>query len=182
MTLSSKDRLDAMQRALIAMLHELGDQMFIGVRLEIQSSPFVGLPQTTWLELESEGYVQPAHAFGSPAFKFTGKGWIAALRAAKAFDTQGQRERAVKLKSALKDAVKGRPLQGALTDLWSLQGHTGLPLNWIGNAIDSRLLQHLWPEEHLDLDLEKGLRAIRVPARFGSERLSGLTAGPFADP
>jgi hypothetical protein len=37
--------------------------------------------------------------------------------------------------------VKGRPLNGAITDFHELTARTGLPFNWIVNALQSRLLQ-----------------------------------------
>lgn len=182
MTLSDASRSEAMEIALTTMLAELRDRAFTGVHFAIASEPFATLPQTTWLELEGEMFVEPRHSIGNWAYRMTGRGWIAALRLSGQFESDELRDRAVALRSALKDLVKGRALAGVSTDLFSIHAKAGLHINWLQNALDSRLMQHIWPSEHLDLDLSDGLRHIRVPARFGSRRLGGMMAGPFADP
>lgn len=164
------------------MLGELGERAFVGVHFVVASHPFEDLPQTTWLELEGEMLVEPRHSVGHAAYRLTGNGWLVALRSTGAFDTEETRNRAVRLRTALKDLIKGRSLAGASTDLFSLHVSTGLDINWLQNALDSRLLQHLWATDPLDLDLSRGLRHIRVPARFGCRRLNGMVAGPFPEP
>lgn len=181
MTLADRDRLAAIGRALSRALGEIGDGLFDAERLLPQAAPFADLPQTTWPEMESLGYVRPAHAFGSPGYFLTGAGWIAALKASGAFGSEDLRARAVTLRAALKDLVKGRPLNGVITDCYELAARTGHSIEWIDNALRARLLQHLWPGDHLDVVFEHNGRVIRVPARFGSKRLS-YEAGPFADP
>ena len=169
-----------MDVALQRMHSDLGDATFAEVRFEIESERFRDLPVTTWLELQSGSYVEPLHTMGNPAFRLTGRGWIAALKGVGEYDNQ--RDRVIALRSALKDVVKGRSLYGEITDVRSLELQTSLPGNWIANALTSRLLQYWWPGQHLDVDLTHGLRGIRVPARFGSNRLGGYEAGPFPDP
>jgi hypothetical protein len=181
MTLSDDTRRDAMDVALQRMLDDLGERMFDERRYEVDSDRYRDIPHTTWLELQGHHYVEAAHAIGSAGFRLTPAGWIAALRAAAAFDTPEQRQSAVRLRAALKDVVKGRPLTGAITDYRDIAARSGLPFNWIVNALQSRLLQHLWTWDHLDVAFEHGGRTIRVPARFGSKRLD-YEAGPFPDP
>lgn len=178
MTLSDQARLVAIDVVLRRILEDLGEGPF-DKRCEVQGERYRDIPQTTWLELEGFGYVEPVHAFGNPAFHLTGAGWIAALKASGSFETQ--RDRAVTLRAALKDVVKGRPLNGAITDVRTLAGTTGLPEAWVRNALNARLLQLLWTWDHLDVAIENGGSAIRVPARFGSRRLR-FEAGPFPDP
>jgi hypothetical protein len=181
MTLSDATRREAIDVALKRMLEDLGERVFDELRYEVDSDRYRDIPYTTWLELQGRHVVDADHAIGSAGYRLTAAGWIAALKASAAFDTPEQRERAVRLRAALKDAVKGRPLTGGLTDYREIAARSGLPLNWIVNALHSRLLQLLWTWDHLDVRLEYGGRVIRVPARFGSKRLD-YEAGPFPDP
>ncbi len=170
-----------MSLGLRRIVEDLGDGAFDGLRCRPDSERYRDVPQTTWVELEGLGYVRAAHAVGSPGYRLTGAGWIAALRVSGVFDSEKLRARAVTLRAALKDLVKGRPLSGAITDFYELSARTGLPFEWIAGALESRLLQHLWSWDHLDVALEHGGRVIRVPARFGSKRPL-YEAGPFPDP
>ena len=181
MTISERDRLAAVEQALGTMLDDLGERPFETVRFEIGRDPYRSLPQTTWEELRGFGYVEAAYAIGSPAFRLTGAGWIAALKASGSWESDALEDRAVRLRAALKDVAKGRPLEGAFTSLAQLRAATDLPEGWLISALRSRLLQARWTWDHLDVDLERGLRHIRVPARFGSKRLM-YEAGPFPDP
>ena len=181
MTLSENTRRVSMDVALQRMLEDLAERMFDEPRYEVDSDRYRDIPHTTWLELQGRHYVQAAHVGGSAGYRLTPTGWVAALKASAAFDTPAQRESAICLRAALKDVVKGRPLTGAITDYRSLAARSGLPFNWIVNALRSRLLQLLWREDHLDVAFEHGDRTIRVPARFGSRRLD-YEAGPFPDP
>jgi len=178
MTLSDQARLEAIDVVLRRMLEDLGDGSF-DKRCEVQGQRYRDIPQTTWLELEGFGYVEPVHAFGNLAFRLTGAGWIAALKASG--HLEAQRDRAATLRAAMKDIVKGRPLHGAITNVRTLAGTTRLPEAWVRNAISARLMQVLWIWDHLDVAIEHAGRAIRVPARFGSRRLQ-YSAGPFPDP
>ena len=181
MTLSDRDRLAAVELALRAMLDDLGERPFPVVMFEIGRESDQTMPQTTWEELRGLGYVEAADAIGNPAFRLTGRGWIAALKASDSWASDALQDRMVRLRAALKDVVKGRPLQGAATSVPHLHRATGLSEAWITNALASRLIQVHWPWDHLDVDLERGLPYIRVPARFGSKRLM-YEAGPFPDP
>jgi len=181
MTLSDATRRDAIDLALKRMLEDLDGRMFDELRYEVDSDRYRDLPHTTWLELQGRHYVDAAHAIGSAGYRLTAGGWIAALKASATFDTPEQRERALRLRAALKDVVKGRPLTGGITDCRDIAARSGLPFNWIVNALHSRLLQMLWTWDHLDVAFEHGGRTIRVPARFGSKRLD-YEAGPFPDP
>jgi len=178
MTLSDQARLEAMDVVLRRMLEDVGDGPF-DIRCDVQGERYRDIPQTTWLELEGLGYVEPVHAFGNPTFRLTGAGWITALKASGLLEAH--RDRATTLRTAMKDIVKGRPLHGAITNVRTLASTTGLPEAWVRNALNARLMQVLWIWDHLDVAIERGGRTIRVPARFGSRRLH-YSAGPFPDP
>lgn len=182
MTLSNSEREGAVATALCRMLEDIGEVGIDGSRFEIRSDKYADLPRTTWLELEALEFVKSLGIFGSPTYRLTASGWIAALKQTGAFDSQELQERAARLRAALKDVVKGRELRGSLTSLEELHGKTELPCEWILHALQSRLLQLLWLDDHMDVDLRHGRRSIRVPGRFGSRRLFGLQAGPFPDP
>jgi hypothetical protein len=120
-------------------LEDLGERVFDELRFEVEAERYREIPHTTWLELEALGHVEADHAIGSAGYRLTAAGWIASLRGTGKLDSQ--REWAVTLRTALKDVVKGRPLNGAITDFHELTARTGLPFNWIVNALQSRLLQ-----------------------------------------
>lgn len=181
MTLSDKERREAMNVALVRMLEDLRGGRFREMRFEVRSSRFADLPTTTWAELESSSLVERRHLFGSPGYVLTGGGWIHALKATEAWDSGALKEDAIRLRTALKDLVKGRPLGGVVVSLVEIQAATGLSANWLANAFGSRLLQLLWIDQHLDIEIKLGQR-IRIPERFGSNRISGFSAGPFPDP
>jgi hypothetical protein len=96
------------------------------------------------------------YAIGDPAFRLTRAGWIPGLKASGTFAAADTQDRMVRLRAALKDVVKGRPLEGAFTSVIHLQGVTGLPEGWIVSALRSRLLQLHWSWDHLDVDLGRG--------------------------
>lgn len=104
MTLSDQARLDALDSALKRILEDLGADAFDSVRCEPNSERFHDIPQTTWLELEGLGYIRAAHAVGSPGYFLTGQGWIAALKASGAFDSEPLRVGAITLRAALYEA------------------------------------------------------------------------------
>lgn len=114
MTLSDKTRVDAIDRVLGRILEDLGERVFDELRFEVEAERYREIPHTTWLELEALGHVEADHAIGSAGYRLTAAGWIASLRGTGKLDSQ--REWAVTLRTALKDVVKGRPLNGAITD------------------------------------------------------------------
>ena len=83
MTLSDRDRLAAVELALKTMLDDLGERPFEAVRFEVGCESDQSMPQTTWEELRGLGYVEVAHTIRKPAFRLTGAGWIAALKASE---------------------------------------------------------------------------------------------------
>ena len=182
MTISLNSRKAAVETALRRMLEDLGEAWIAEIRFEVNSDRFSDLPQTTWLELESERWVQAIHNFGDPGFRLTGAGLATALRLTGQLSSAAHKERCVSLRAALKDVVKGRELSGGLTDTYELCAKTSLPEAWILNAIDGRFLTHEWPADHVDVSCKYAGREIRISGRFGTQRLSGLVAGPFADP
>lgn len=90
-----------MDRTLARIFEDVGDGAFDALRCEPESETYRDIPQTTWLELEGLGYVRAAYAIGSPGYLLTGEGWIAALKASGAFDSEGWRARAVALRARL---------------------------------------------------------------------------------
>jgi len=182
MTLSVDARKTAIEDALRRMLQGLGEAWIAEVRFEVNSAHYSDLPQTTWLELEGLMWVHAVHNFGDPGFRMTGAGLLAALRLSGQLAAPEHKERCVRLRAALKDVVKGRELSGGLTDTYELCAKTGLTDTWILNAIDARFLADEWPKDHVDVSCKYAGREIRISGRFGTQRLSGLDAGPFTDP
>lgn len=88
MTLSDAHRIGAMDTALRRMYFDLGDAPLGAICFEVRAERFRDLPDTTWLELQSAGHVEPMHAMGNPGFRLTGRGWIAALKSVGEYDAQ----------------------------------------------------------------------------------------------
>jgi len=175
MTLSDDERKRAVREALTLMLTALGsdhafDEVFHDVsRSLVPQAPFDRIPPTTWDDLEARWYVRPRHTFGQQSYQLTAEGWIAALKVAKQFDTPEQRDRIVGLRRALVDLNKGRPPYGTLTDVTTLVSRSGLPRAWVESAIQSQLLTRWFPDDHVELELDRGM--IRIPSRFGADEL-----------
>jgi hypothetical protein len=179
MTISNKDRNDAINTALRRMLDALGDRWIGVTRFEVASDEFSDLPQTTWLELKEEMWVRTAHDSSGYAFKLTGPGLIEAMTRCGSLDSQEHKAGCVVLKTAFKSLIKGRELSGGSTDIWTLVAQTKLTDNWIWNALDARFLVQQWPDEYVDVEVRSGGRDLRVPANFGMKRTWGMEAGPL---
>ncbi|MDP3720053.1 MAG: hypothetical protein Q8T13_20015 [Acidobacteriota bacterium] len=180
MTLSNRTRLEFLNTALQRMREDLADHWISEMRFEINSERYNDLPPTTWLDLQQQTWVKTDNYFGNPAFKLTGSGLIAAMKHTGELQSEEHKERCVRLRAAFKDVVKGREISGGRTDTSELTAKTDLSASWIFNAIDARFLAKLWPHDHVDVESRYGGRDIKVPANFGTQRLSGLEAGPLA--
>ena len=179
MTISDKSRKESLHTALRRMREDLRDQWIGAVRFVVEDARFADLPQTTWLDLEDQSLVRTDNHVGEAGFKLTGEGLAAAMLLSGELQSAEHKERCVRLRSALKDLVKGRELSGGRTDTWSVIATTNLTDNWIFNAVNARFLERMWPDDHLEIDFRSGGRDIRIPANFGTRQLSGLQAGPL---
>jgi hypothetical protein len=131
--------------------------------------PFQNIPRTTWDDLEGSGYVDAAHSMGAATYVLTGRGWIAALKAARLYNTPEHAQRVIALRRALVDLNKGRPSHGTLVSIFEIVGCTSLPRGWITSAVDSQLLREWFGDDHMELDVDG--RVIRIPPRFAVDRI-----------
>ena len=146
MTLSRNDRDSNADLALRMMLQELPeDRPYEWVEVDGDKDPFLSIFPTTWKDLVRRGLVKE-HTFNR--YQLTGHGWISALKLCGKFDSQEFKEKAGKLRAALRKSLRKSPLGDRKTDervtMVYLQNETGLPESFIYNAIDSHLLYHLF--------------------------------------
>lgn len=171
MTISNEDRQADIDRALVLMLAGLGEHFVYEIAFRIEEPPFDEIKMTTWATLEKREWAKSTRE-NVACYWLTPKGWIAALKASGKYDEPELIERAQKLAAALKECVKGRELEhlrGVLTDHWELTARTQLPVNWLLNALDSQLLDELWPGRNMRVIQDR--KSVRVPIDFGQTEL-----------
>lgn len=114
---------------------------------------------------------------GATQFQSTAHGWLAALHTREALGDQDLRERAIRLIRFLKAQIKGRPVPHDLpVSHHQAVGETCIPFPWILRALDSGLLQALFPADRMTAYWDRSSKIIRVPPniRHGLDRTSGV--------
>ena len=140
------------------------DRPFEWQVLDAQDGAFADVLPTTWREIARRAYVTELPYRG---FRLTGNGWIAGLKATGIFEQSAFREQAGVLARTLKASVKGRH-DDALVDRETLACAAGLSEAWVYNAIESRLLSHLFDRLDASWAPDDGMKYyIVVPLDFG---------------
>jgi len=171
MSVSDADRRQDKQRTLCRMLALVGDRYLIEVAVNPADKGFEDVLKTTWRELLDDGLVDDEFSsFGNPAFRLTAAGWLRAMLVSGTADTAECRERCTRLARALKSIVKGRGSHyDELTTEHEVGAAADLPVGWVFNAIKSRLLGVVFPQDRWDATIDK--RTIRVSPTFGLNHL-----------
>lgn len=171
MSVSDADRRQDKQRTLCQMLAAVGDRYLIEVAVAPADKEFEDVFSTTWRELLDDGLVDDEFSsFGSPAFRLTAAGWLRAMLVSGTADTPECRDRCTRLARALKSIVKGRGSHyDELTTEHEVAAAADLPVGWVFNAIKSRLLGVVFPQDRWDATIDK--RTIRVSPTFGLNHL-----------
>jgi len=153
------------------MLALVGDEYFIQVVVKPSTKEFEDVLATTWRELLDDALIDDKRSsFGSPAFRLTAAGWLRAMLLSGTADTPDCRDRCTRLARALKSVVKGRNSHyDGLTTEDAIAAEADLPVGWVFNAIESRLLGVVFPKDRWDATLDK--RTIRVSPTFGLNHL-----------
>jgi hypothetical protein len=101
----------------------------------------------------------------------TGFGWITGLRLSGRLQSAEVRLRAQTVARALKARVKGRHgLHDELVDVRELAQELPLPVGWLWNAMDTDLLQKVFPKDRMNARLDQQHKTlIRIPPTFGSD-------------
>jgi len=141
----------------------LGDAPIDCTRFEGSDAAFVGIQNTSWDELCSEGLLEKQ---SDSLYVLTPAGWSEALLRAGTLSAPGFQDRIGKLAGFLKDQIKGRE-KSEVVAFDEIVRSTGLPSGWVFNVIDSHLLSRM--EGRRDafwFESARG-RLVEVPRDFG---------------
>lgn len=130
--------------------------------------------QTTWRELLDDGLVHDKlSAMNRPRFSLTETGWLRGLILSNAIDSVETRDRCMRLARALKAVVKGRTSHyDEFADVEAIAATAGLPAGWVFNAVKSRLLGVVFPDDRWDAEIDsKDRPTVRVSPTFGLNHL-----------
>ena len=174
MSISKDARVKDMADLLTAYVALIGDRDRIEIMVGPHDDGFTGFLRTTWVELEQRGFLAPHHAFGTNGqhWELTEGGWLMGLRVSGQLESTNLRARAVTLAQGLKALVKGRSSPFAeIADERDLAPRLGLPVGWVRNALESNLLNELFPDKNMTVERDYRSGCFRVPPLFGLEWL-----------
>jgi hypothetical protein len=174
MPIDPKRRASDRQRALILMVESQGDEQRISVAPF--DAEFAALVPTTWRELVDEGSIEERGEKPGPTYRLTPSGWLSGLQLSGAFSRQDVRERAITIRRALKERVKGRrDHYDALVDVRQFAGELRLPVGWVWNAMRSNLLQAMFPNDLMNASLDfRHELLIQIPPTFDMDRTASI--------
>lgn len=167
MTLSPARRESDQDRALAHMVHVIADG-HLTHRFLPTDPGFAGVAPSTFPELMSQGFLRYAGNFGQPAYFVTPLGWLAGLRAAGCLESVELRDRCQRVVRALKARVKednrSSPLPiGVFPDV--IASIAEVQAMWLLNALESGLLQQIFPNQQMNAFYERKL--VKIPPTFG---------------
>lgn len=164
-------RADDMQRALSLMAVAVGDEPMNAIVFSPDQPMFEGLLMTTWRELLDAGLIEDRKEKPGPSYRLTPLGWLAGLNARGALETDDVRARAITIRRALKDRVKGRQSHyEAHVDVRLFASEINLPVGWVWNALRANLLSELFPNHMMNATLDHQGLLIRIPQTFDMQQ------------
>jgi hypothetical protein len=175
MSVSNDQRREDRRRALCLILEQLGDRYFLEYGVEPTDPGFNDVLKTTWRELLDDNLIDDRlSSMGRPVFRLTSYGWLRALILSGEIDSVEMRERCVRLARALKSVVKGRSSHyDEFVSVDTLAAKASLPEGWVFNAIESRLLGVVFPDDRWDAHMDpKGRNTVRVSPTLGLNHLT----------
>ena len=108
---------------------------------------------------------------GEARYRLTYHGWLRALIVSGDVDTPLVRDRCAGLARALKRVVKGRKSHyDEFASVSGIAADNSLPEGWVVNAIHSKLLGVVFPDDKWDAQMDGG-NTIRVSPTFGLNHL-----------
>lgn len=172
MSLSDAARREDRKRTLITMFREVGDHRAWEVYFNAGEAIVAETFQTTWRELLDERLVtDKPSVMGQARYSLTYVGWLRALIISGEVDTPAIRDQCSRLAKALKRVVKGRKSHyDEFASVNAIAADAGLPEGWVVNAIHSKLLGVVFPDDKWDAQMDGG-RNIRVSPTFGLNHL-----------
>lgn len=167
MTHSVPRRKDDLRRALVKLVEIVGDDYCIEHFFRIDDPRLEGVLTTTWREMSDADLID----LSGHDFSLTATGWLTGLRIAGKLGSPEVRARALEMVKALKAQVKGRhDLHDEVIDVREFAKEVNLPEGWVVNALDSGLLQKVFPKDRINASLDPEYKVlIRIPPTFGSD-------------
>ncbi len=123
------------------MLEQLSDGAIDDTLFDPTDASFQEIIPTTWSELERDGWVEQIRE--TQHYRFTGLGWLQAVKLAGRLDDDLLSTKAGRLFATMKSYVKGRQ-KPCVAKLAQLAQESGVPEGLVFNIIESNIL-----EEHL---------------------------------
>lgn len=164
MTVSRNERSQNCWRAVTLMLEQLGDGAIDDTLFDPADASFQDIIPTTWSELERDGWVEQIKE--TQQYRFTGLGWLQAIKSAGKLDDNSLSTRAGPLFATMKAYVKGRQ-KPCVVKLSELALKSAVPEGVVFNIIESNVL-----EEHFKrrgaMWHERG-RLVFIPVDFNVE-------------
>lgn len=157
--------------ALKLMIELQGDQPLHGVVFRPSQPELAALAPTTWADLKDDGFIEDRGERPGPTYRLTPEGWLAALERTGALELAPVRERAIKIRTALKALVQRTAHYPQHINVRTLADDLGLPRGWVHAAMKSDLLQTLFPDDLMNatLDIRNGL-LISIPPNFATKQ------------
>jgi hypothetical protein len=156
------------------MVTDLGDQYLMQQSVTPADVGFTHVLQTTWRELLDDGLIDDkGTVMNEVRFRLTARGWLRGLVVSGAVDARDFRERCTTLVRTLKALVKGRQSHhDVFADLDEVAAKAGLPVGWVSNALDARLLGVVFPGNRWDAYVDTRHRStVRISPTFGLNHL-----------
>jgi hypothetical protein len=165
MTVSTERRKDHVRATLVRMVDAVADSHRLDHGFRPDDPRFDSVLPTTWRDMLDAELIENRSRHD---FVLTPFGWITGLRLRGWLAGDECRARARKIVQALKRRVKGRHgIHDELVDVRTLAGEIGLPLGWLANAMEARLIERVFPKDRVKVRYEKLL--IRIPPTFGTD-------------
>lgn len=169
MTISSKTQRDNYDLALRVIMEKLGDAYFSSL-IDPCSIEFQGVIRTTWEDLVRDGLLNKEDGTGIQRYRLTPMGWIEGLERLGKLKEPTFRQDLKKLLASLKSWVEDRLPKHPLPD--QIAGKAGLSLEFIGNVLETKLLERQFPNDHVDVEWRGLKRAVTIPGVFGRKKVS----------
>jgi hypothetical protein len=168
MTVPTARRQDHVRAALIQLVEIVGDDQRIEHHFSTDDERFAGFLETTWRNLLDAGFVELRSRFQGGLLVLTPSGWITGMRLSGRLHGEVVRERAQRIVRSLKARVKGRHgIHDELVDVRDLARELDIPVGWLVNAMEAKLLDRVFAKDRMKLRYDKLL--VRIPPTFGSE-------------
>jgi hypothetical protein len=168
MTISNKARQANYTLAFDRIMAIVGDGSF-SLLIDPRRIDFKDVIPTTWEDLEREGLlVKDAGGIGFQHYRLTSEGWIAGLERLGKLRETVFRQDLQKLLAALKSWVEDRLPHSVLPD--QIAARAGLSLDFIGNVIQTKLLEREFPNDLVDVLWRGWNRAVTIPGGFGRKK------------